>query len=99
MSTSGMGEPVSVTTSTKPESIFEGILRKFENDVNLAGQLSTRSRILVEKLIGTETQPDSNKEATKDSNVLADKLAQYAEELRLSLNETTDYLTKLEESF
>ena len=94
-----MNVPESITTSTKPESIFENILRKFENDVNLAQQLSVRSRILVEKLIGTEPQPDSKEEVTKDSTVLADKLAQYAEELRLSLNETTDWLTKLEESF
>ena len=99
MNVPGMNAPESITTSTKPESIFEGILRKFENDVNLAVQLSTRGRILVEKLIGTEPEPDTEAKTPIDSTAFADKLAQYAEELRIRLNETADWLTKLEESF
>jgi len=85
-------------TSAKPEAIFECIIRKFENNVNLSSQLATRSRTLVEKMLGTEPQPDVNQEVATDPNGLSDKLARCAEGLRVSLNETAEWITKLEES-
>lgn len=85
-------------TTAKPEATFEGIIRKFEDDVNLSGQLATRSRILVEKIIGTEPQDDAKPEVATDPNTLSDKLARCAEELRVSLNEVSGWLLKLEES-
>ena len=89
-----MNEP---EAKAKPEAIFETILRKLENSVSLSEQIATRSRTLVDKIIGAEPQDDSAEVATKP-NSLTDKLARLAEELRVNLNETTDWLTKLEAS-
>ena len=81
--------------ASKPEAIFETILRKLENNVSASGQIATRSRVLVEKIIGGEPQPDSP-EVMTEPNSLTDKLARLAEELRVNLNETAEWITKLE---
>ncbi len=87
-----------VAATAPPIATFERITKEFENGVDLAQQLATRSRLLVEKLIGVEPQPDSPEEEKSLSIALSDRLTQSAESLRVSLNEISDWITKLEAS-
>lgn len=84
--------------AAKPVSTFECITGSLEENAKLAAQLANRIRILVEKILGAEPQPDTTTEKLKDAVTLTDKLSGSAESLRVSLNETNIWLARLEES-
>ena len=84
--------------TASPVSTFESITGSFETNANVAESLVNRSRVLVQKIIGTEPQPEAETEKLLDAITLTDKLSTSAEKLRVSLNEIGDWLTKLEEA-
>jgi len=82
----------------KAITTFEGILEGFGSGVDLSKQISIRSRELVDGILGPEPKPETAPDKIQEANTLAEKLEQQAKSFRVSLNEISDQLTRLEGS-